>query len=182
MVKLFLLLCNIYWFFFFFYNRSAEVGDVDFILFYFFMLVKVITIRVPRVRYDSDTCRFEDFCVCLSSAPAPWPLAPLLPILSQFWPHSTNCLGIVPTCVVVFEHGPVPTKNWTEAIYSLSPALKRWKKSAINPLSPECYVFILSVWSLGKQVLSLGWFLKVSLRLPFQNKAPKVICHASILN
>lgn len=52
MVKLFMLLCNIYLIFFF----ITEVGDVDF--FFFKYSWKVITIRVPRVRYDSNTCRF----------------------------------------------------------------------------------------------------------------------------
>jgi hypothetical protein len=45
-------------------------------------------------------------------------------------------------------------------------ALQRWKRISINPVSPECCVFLLSFWSLGKQMLSQEWFLKVSLRLP----------------
>lgn len=43
---------------------------------------------------------------------------------------------------------------------------KKKKKISINPLSLRCYVFILSFRSLGKQALSLEWFVKVSLRPP----------------
>lgn len=125
---------------------------------FFLMLSKINTIRVLRVRSELDICRFlgrahacMHVCMCVyvsvsaclhCTAPASWPLASLLPVLSHFWPHSSDCLGIIPTCVAVLGHGPVPTENWTEAIYHFNPALQRWRRIGINPATPKCCVFI----------------------------------------
>lgn len=59
-VKLFMLLCNMYWFFFFFYNRSGWCW-----FFFFLYSWKVITVRVPRVKYDSNTQILGLWCASL---------------------------------------------------------------------------------------------------------------------
>lgn len=114
-------------------------------------------------------CQFVCVCVCvcvhthmrvLHLPPGLWPpycqACPIsdhtAPIAWESFPH-----------VWQFGHGPVPTENWTEAIYHFIPALQRWKESSLIQQLPSAVSSFVPLKP-GKTNTISGFF-KFSLRL-----------------